>query len=195
MAVFFRSVVLRPDDVSAPAHSFFSSFLSLLALLSVHHISSRSSGNCRCSVGPGFFRFGCQNEALPRRSLQPTPAWERVKRGRAAAAAASADRPREDSERRPRSRVETGNSSLVSHMDGPPRRGRVHETTSSVRVPGRPARASTPPCFPAECFPPDDGGGMRNEEEREIKRGTVAHSPDIRRTTRERERNNRGSTV
>ena len=38
----------------------------------------------------------------------------------------------------------------------------------------------------------DGGGGMRNEEEREIKRGTVAHSPDIRR--RIRERNKRGNS-
>ena len=115
---------------------------------------------------PRVFSFRLSKRGAPS-PLSPTDAWERVRRGRerATAAAASTDRPREDSERRPRSRVETGNSSLVSHMDGPPRRGRVHETTS-VRAAGRPARASTPPCFPAECFPPDDGRRRRHAERR-----------------------------
>ena len=164
-------------------------FLSFVGL-SVPHISSRSSGNCRCSVGPGFFRFGCQNEArsLSNRRLGKSKegaggGCSRLRRStddrgqRAAAAVESRDR-----------------EQFVSQSHGPDADGggrrRTLMAAEFTRPPptDRPARAvHAPPCFRARAFH-RTSGTKGDRERRGTKERTVAHFREIRITTRSRKK-------
>ena len=136
---------------------------------------------------PRVFSFRLSKRGGAPSPLSPTDAWERVRRGRTAAAA-SADRPSEGGQRAAAAVESRDREQFVSQSHGwAAGTGGFTRPPPSACPPGRPAHPRRP-AFPRSAFhrTTDDGGGMRNEEEREIKRGTVAHSPDIRRTTREK---------
>ena len=108
------------------------SSLPFFVVLPVHHISSPVD---RATVGvllaQGFFVSAVKTRrslALSNRRLGKS------EEGAGAGGCSRLRRSTDRGQRRPRSRVETGKSSLVSHMG---RRGRVRETAN--RVPGRPA--------------------------------------------------------
>ena len=155
-------------------------FLSFVGL-SVPHISSRSSGNCRCSVGPGFFRFGCQKRGARSLALLSNRRLGKSEEG-AGGGCSRLRRSTDDRGQRAAAAVESRvREQFVSQSQGPPRPragSRDHRRPRAQQA-GRPAHPRRP-AFPRSAFHRTDDGGMRNEEEREIKRGTVAHSPDIR---------------
>ena len=145
-------------------------FLSFVGL-SVPHISSRSSGNCRCSVGPGFFRFGCQNEA---RSLS-NRRLGKSKEG-AGGGCSRLRRSTDDRGQRAAAAVESRvREQFVSQSHGPDADGGGRRRTLMAAEFTRPPPTATGrpvPCsartalLSRKSFPPDERNERRSREER-----------------------------